>query len=157
MIIEPTFRSRFSRLNLHLFCLVLILIVWCWRQWCFGFQVFTFQFGLRDIVHILTYLFTYFSFLKVRKPTFLSNHSSLVSKSLAFCIKYSGFCPNFYHSFSIPSFSRIALKIRVKYIFVVFSSLFFVDVFSCIVAFLVVCVLEIRTANICRMPDCPPC
>ena len=40
----------------------------------------------------------YYSYFKVRKPTFLYNRPNLVSKFLA-CLKSSKFFPDFYHSF----------------------------------------------------------
>ena len=91
------------------------------------------------------YLFTYFYYLKVRKPT-------LVSKLLA-CIKSSWFGPNFYHSCSIPFLYRIVLKIIMKYIFVVFSCPFLSLVsLHWIVTWVVICEAEIRTANLHKMP-----
>ena len=74
----------------------------------------------------------------------------MVSKSLA-CIKSRGFCPNYYHSFSIPSLCRIIPKIKGKYISVVFSCPFFLLVSPSWVVTLVVYVSKIKTVNIHRM------
>ena len=86
------------------------------------------------------------------------NISSLVNKSLTCCIKSNGFCTLFYHSFSILSLCWIPLKITVKYIFVVFSGPFFpLASLSWVVALVIDCVLEIRSANIHKLPINPPC
>ena len=97
----------------------------------FSFQYFQFQTGKRLLfIFFMTYMSIYFLYLYIRKSTFLKNHSSFVSKSLTCCIKFSGICPNFYHSFSQPSLCRISLKITTKYISLVFTFLCFVILYK---------------------------
>ena len=63
--------------------------------------------------HIYIYLLVDFLYFKVRKPTFLSYCPILVSEPLVCFIKSAEFCPDFYLSFSIPSFGCVVSKIKV--------------------------------------------
>ena len=68
-------------------------------------------------------LSTLFYYLKVRKPAFLQNHLPLVGKLLT-CFKLRRFYPDLHQPFLVPSLFRTAFKIKVDYMFVVFSRSF---------------------------------
>ena len=115
------------------------------------FLYFVFRFGSRDLV--LHYFFVHVFQVSRSQKTNFSLISGLVIKPLA-CIKSSRLSSNFYHSFSRNSFCRIAPKITVKYIFVVFSRPFFPLVsLGWLVVLVVVCLSEINTANVRRIPS----
>ena len=61
------------------------------------------------------YLLVDFQYFKVRKLTILCYCPNLVSEPLVCCHIFAEFCPDFYHSFSILSFGRVASKITVGY------------------------------------------
>ena len=60
-----------------------------------------------------------------QKTPFSFKSTSLVGKSLAFCMIFINFWSGFHDLFPRSSLCRIAFKIAVDYIFVVFSSPFF--------------------------------
>ena len=59
------------------------------------------------------YLLVDFLYFKVRKPTILCYCPKPASEPLGCCFKSAKFYPDFYHSFSIPSFCRVAAKVTV--------------------------------------------
>ena len=63
------------------------------------------------------YLLVDFQNFKVRRPTILCYCPNLVRKHLFCCLKSTEFCPDFYHSFSIPSFCRVASKITIMLVY----------------------------------------
>ena len=123
---------------------------------------------------VVSHIFTSFAFFKYTNinwggPIINTNniplHSNLVSEPLICCLKSREFCPDFYHSFSIPSFCWIAPKITIKCLFVIFLTSFsMVWSLVCLSYFFIIClperriicVPEKRAANICRMANDSP-
>ena len=104
-----------------------------------------------ELVHILPYLLVRIFLVFQNQKTNLSLISFYLGHQVC-CIKSKGFCPNFYYSFSIPTLYKIALIITVKYKFVGFPRPFLaLATFSLVATLVVVCIPELRIANILRM------
>ena len=92
-----------------------------------------------------------------QKIVFFYYCPNLVGESLVCCLKSTEFCPNFNHSFSIPSFSNVAPPIAIKCSFTIFPSPFSALLFLIWLAKLFIVCVHYRTASIGRIPSDLPC
>ena len=80
----------------------------------------------KGFVDVFAYIFVgEFPILQGQKTNHFCYRPNLVSEPLVYCLKSTEFSPDFYHSFSIPSFSRFASKITITLVFYLSSSIFY--------------------------------